>query len=554
MAQTGGSDPQNSLLPEINPQDIEIRSEFRARFPGLRRQPILGFNPKPRVFQVDPNRMPFMETKDEAVASIAITQLDRPVPPAKTIIQTPLRGNVYGKAGIGNFVSPEAEVFFFRDLNRANSVSGNFDFRSTDGHLDGDNLSSFRYFDGDVQLNSNLENGIKTTVGLGFLSDFNRMYNLADIYQDAMTETANKNYTGFGGKVTAEKTKNALQGWKLSLSGSSFGSDLEAGATDFTGTNSETYFSGEFETYWPGNRIYETFSAGGTVEGGAYDSNTINGQSWAIATAYGKYKKMINFNLHVSANAGLSYASDGFSDRIYLAPEVTVKYNLKDALAISGGISGAPGLKTIQDHHQTNRFLTTSDTLRHNYTSGIFGQVELSALEGNRIFGGLSYQITKNYAYYDRGTEERIGEEYQLFYNINYDKASIFELYGGITQQLVPETFWFDARFYARAHSLDDGGDIPYEERLGLKGALSYRPISELTLTSWADYIGNREAPSVNEELDGFILVNAGAEYQINARFGLYLKALNILGQNYEVWDGYEERPFQIFGGLTIKL
>ena len=43
FAQTGST--QNSLLPEIDPQDIEIRSEFRARFPGIRRQPILGFNP-----------------------------------------------------------------------------------------------------------------------------------------------------------------------------------------------------------------------------------------------------------------------------------------------------------------------------------------------------------------------------------------------------------------------------------------------------------------------------------------------------------------------------
>ena len=48
-----------SLLPDIDPQDIEIRGEFSARFPGIMRQPILGFSPRPRVFQIDPNRMPF---------------------------------------------------------------------------------------------------------------------------------------------------------------------------------------------------------------------------------------------------------------------------------------------------------------------------------------------------------------------------------------------------------------------------------------------------------------------------------------------------------------
>ena len=67
LAQTASD---NSLLPEINPQDIEIRSEFKARFPGLRRQPILGFNPKPRVFQIQADRMPFMESREDAVANI----------------------------------------------------------------------------------------------------------------------------------------------------------------------------------------------------------------------------------------------------------------------------------------------------------------------------------------------------------------------------------------------------------------------------------------------------------------------------------------------------
>ena len=118
-AQSSASD-QNSLLPEINPQDIEIRSEFRARFPGLRRQPILGFNPKPRVFQVDPYRMPFMESRDEAVASMAITQLDRPEPPERTIIEEPKRRAIFSRAGIGNFTTQNLMVYFSKilQLNR----------------------------------------------------------------------------------------------------------------------------------------------------------------------------------------------------------------------------------------------------------------------------------------------------------------------------------------------------------------------------------------------------------------------------------------------------
>ena len=108
---------QNSLLPEIDPQDIEIRSEFRARFPGIRRQPILGFNPMPRVFRIDPNRTPFMESDKDAVASIALTQLDRPDPPQKKILKEPSRANAYIKAGMGNYITPELEAYVLRRLN-----------------------------------------------------------------------------------------------------------------------------------------------------------------------------------------------------------------------------------------------------------------------------------------------------------------------------------------------------------------------------------------------------------------------------------------------------
>lgn len=77
-AETTGS---SSLLPEINPQDIEIRSEYKAQFPGVRRQPILGFKPRARVFQLDPNRMPYMESVEEVIMNLPIGTLSRPDAP-----------------------------------------------------------------------------------------------------------------------------------------------------------------------------------------------------------------------------------------------------------------------------------------------------------------------------------------------------------------------------------------------------------------------------------------------------------------------------------------
>src|SRR5690625_7525684 len=75
---TQGGD-EDALLPDIDPQDIEIRSEFKARFPGLRRQPILGFEPASRVYRVDPDRMPYIESLEEVVADLPVRSEERRV-------------------------------------------------------------------------------------------------------------------------------------------------------------------------------------------------------------------------------------------------------------------------------------------------------------------------------------------------------------------------------------------------------------------------------------------------------------------------------------------
>ncbi len=551
LAQSG-SNAQSSLLPEINPQDIEIRSEFRARFPGLRRQPILGFNPKPRVFQIDPNRIPFMESRDQAVASVAITQLDRPEPPERTVIDTPRRKNIFARAGFGNYITPEFDAYFFQDISHKSAVSGNIDFNSSDGHLE-NQLSSYRFLDGDVRFNSKLNRQTSISAHVGGVFDFNRLYNVAPLYQDVIGATAEKSYSGINAGLSFSQIKNALEGLSADIQLNTYNSELNAGTTDLGGSSNEMYVAGAFAKYWPGNRLYETFSVSGTFNLGSYENALNNSENVIQVGVSGEYKKLINFNLHITADAGVSYVSDGISNRVYFTPRALVTYNLKDALILKGGLSGSPDMLTLQEHYQENRFLNNETVLRHSYESKAFVEAALQLIEGNRLYGGINYSITKNQAFYDRKVEIRIGQPYQLFYELNYDKATEFELYGGVTQQLSPQEFWFDVRVYARSPKLDNGDEIPYEERIGVNTSINYKPVNELLLSGWIDFVGSRKAPSVNEELSAFTLANFQADYEITPKFGVYAKVLNILGQKYELWDGYEERPFQVFGGLILK-
>ena len=555
FAQGGQQGADNSLLPEINPQDIEIRSEFQARFPGLRRQPILGFNPKPRVFQIDPNRMPFMESRDEAVADISITQLGRPAPPSRSVLTSPSRINAYLRGGFGSFVTPEFNGYGFYKLNEKSLASADVNFRSSEGHLDSQE-SGFRYFDANVKYITRLENDLKLVIDAGALSDFNYLFDLNSSFQDNFIgKTSDKNYNGGSGQISLQKIRNTLEGWTLSAGGNVFNTSFDAGNSGITGNKDEKIGNLSFSYYWAGNNIYETFDVTGSLQVGNYDSRFTGSQDWLDAEASVEYERLFNFQTRIRAKGGLEYITDAFSNKFYPTPEVEIKHNLSNALSIKGMAFAKPEIQSLQEHHQYNRFLYVDNELQHSYNVGLMGEVDFHLFDGNRIYGGASYRFVRDYAYYQRrnlfgdpNSQQDIG-----FYSINYANANIFELYAGASQQLIPEKFWFDGKVYVRNPKLSSGGLIPYEEKLGIEGAISYKVVKALTINSWAEYIGARRSPSANSDLSAFVLLNAGAEYKINDTFGVYAKVLNILGQQYEIWNGYEERPFQMFGGLTIK-
>src|SRR5699024_1338436 len=71
----------NDMLPDIDPQDIEIRSEFQARFQGLRRQQILGFEPTATVDEADLYRIPYMEDLEDTAEDLTISNMLLPPSP-----------------------------------------------------------------------------------------------------------------------------------------------------------------------------------------------------------------------------------------------------------------------------------------------------------------------------------------------------------------------------------------------------------------------------------------------------------------------------------------
>ncbi|PAU95305.1 hypothetical protein CK503_03680 [Aliifodinibius salipaludis] len=541
-------DSESSMLPEIDPQDIEIRSQFEARFPGLRRQPILGFDPNPRVYQIDPNRTPFMETHEQVVANLPVSQLSRPEPPAYMAFPYSSPKNVFSRLGFGSYVSPEAEFWGVKRLSNKSYIGGDFDYSSSDGHLDNEN-SSFRFFDANAEYATKLSEKSQLAVNGGVKTSFNNMF---DLPTTTIPADARKEYNGINLGTEFRHFKNTVTGWKADANIRYYNIDLN-NAGSLTGKSEERVYNLSLAKRWAGGNTDETFTVKAGAKGGNYE-NTIAQDSWFTAQGGVVYERLFNYATNVKIDASVYFAQNSFDDQIYLGPEVTVEHPLMDILTLKVTAGANPYVKTLEQRHSENRFLTVNNTLRHTYRMYGKGEASIEYTDQGEFNFGFQYEDMSDYPIFLRSNNGPFGNQGYEYYEMQYRDAYKVSAYASVVHQIIPEKFQINGKVYLRSPKLKDGGRIPYEEKIGVNSGVTVQPFDGITFEAWADYVGSRRTFQTNEKLDSFILLGGQADVQITERFGAYIKLVNILSQDYEVWQGYNERPFQAYGGVTVKL
>jgi len=544
----GQQDDDAALLPDIDPQDIEIRGQFLARFPGLRRQPILGFDPSLRIYQIDPNRQPFMETGDEVVASLPVSELTRPAPPAYNALQYNDEIYAYSRIGVGSFTSPEAQFWGVLPINEQSYIGVDLDFSSSDGHLD-EQPSSFRFLTGNAEFGTKLDEKTKLQLYGGGQSDFNHP---AEFSAGVLNETVNIEHQGFHAGAELSRFKNDIAGWQLQGNVRNFSTHFES--QTFPGTIDELTYSGSFSNRWALGNPGETFTLKAGGRGGNYEPENLESQIWSTLQGGIVYERLFNYNTQLHAEADVFYTTNIQEDNVYPGGLLEINHWFGDRLKVTGKVQGKPQLKTVEQLHEHNRFLGVENDLVHTYSIDVTGEAEIKYYRGSKLHGGVTYTNAQNYAFFLPETQRvPIGERLDT-YTVNYQNATNFKLFAGITHQLLPERFWISGQAYLQNPELDGGDDIPFEENFGVNASMSLRPINRITIEGWADYVGERSTNITNDNTVGdFFLVGGQLDVEVTNNFGAYLKLVNILGQEYEVFEGYEERPFQVYGGLTIK-
>ncbi len=580
------SQQAGSLLPDINPQDIEIRGDFQARFVGLSRQPILGFDPRPRVFQIDPNRMPFIESADEVLATVSITDLERPISPDYDPIHIPRQNHTFARMGFGMFSSPFADVQHESRLSDNAILLADAHFHSSAGHMDDENTAFRRSA---LQLSYNIfGDNSKFSAFAGFESGFN--YHARDLVNSTDTQFKSEIYSLNSG-ISYQKNYNAFSAFRFSLDYRLFSLEQEVNPVPSSTPYQEHVFGYNLSRTITGSHIDEIWSISLQGHSGIF-SNTSrleNDGSWTVNQFNLGYERRIFPELKAKLMADASFAN-GYENQFLFRPGLKLSFAGLDDTEIRAGANLFTDDPSAYRQFQYNPLLVSTGSMTPEMGFEAYFQLGYELTSNLKVYADTRYRWYENYlspvahfAFIDNA-------EIPLYENVTLSNVQSWVNSAGVSYDFVPGRFSAsldasiktvnlnsDSEIISGNTRLDDNNaNTPgFYDPLAFSLNIFTNPLRNLYITTWADYKAGREAmqfdrianPSTmplvdpitynlenNENLksDNVFLVNIQVDYRVSPNFGLYLRGLNMLDQQYEYWRGYQERPLQIYGGFTL--
>lgn len=143
---------QDVVLPDLAPREVEITGDLTISFPSLRRQPLIGFNPPPRVPEIPNSRAPFTEAYKQPSTELPPSPLRPPAPPAVSSLASRMPSRGYVTATAGRYLDRTVEGVLTLSLSEQSATTLDVTYFGTNGLESGPlNASSARdLFDGKV--------------------------------------------------------------------------------------------------------------------------------------------------------------------------------------------------------------------------------------------------------------------------------------------------------------------------------------------------------------------------------------------------------------------
>ena len=521
--------PSNSLLPDINPQDIEIKGNFKATFPGLRRQPILGFNPTSPIFQMNKNHVPYMESPDQAVANISISKLESPIAPQKHYFTYPKSSSLYSMLGWGTDMSPQLKAYGEFHSNQETTVLAKVNFESSNGHY-ANQADSYRNFNFNVNWLHKLSKESRLGFGVEGMNNFN--------YRPGYAQKTE--YGNVGLQAGFEHLKNEFDEFKAHINYHYF--RYLPKVTNVQ--SSEHVIDLTLHKTWTGPAMNSNFIANLNTQSSIYTNPILTNENWDIVNPEIGYRVRKGYSHRITLKVDGFYAKDQSAGKFFAYPDLTYEFwkgtNFKFTANVNGKVFN-PGMQGR--YLQDEMLVTQMNPLNERVLTGR-AHAQLTFFKGLQFSGGFRYQKYYMFQYVSRNP---LGQ-YRLSQDTN---TRMWRAYLGLSYDVIANKVAFTSKFYLQNQQLSNGNDVPFMENSGITTELSVNPVSKLNFKLWANYIGKRPK-STSGDLNAAILLGGHIEYRFTQHIGVYISGNNLLNRQYVMWPNYKEMPLRIFGGITL--
>jgi len=546
-----------TALPNIAPQEVEIRGQLETRFPRLERQPLVGFNPPPRVPIISSDRRPLIGEYRQDTADLPGSPLRQPALAARSFhTGTPASGTV--EALSGRYFDRQARVRVSAPLSSTTRLQTRLRYRGSEGHTPGDispDASSAR---------DNLE------ASLGLRTRGSRLSAEVD---GGVFLTG---YDMFGAVSSPEArtpTRDARGGQlsgRLETAGSRIDARLHVGGSilelnsDAVGSGAQALLASSLneQRLHADGRATVPFGTFSVTASGLFDGSNIDETGGMIRDGWvQRYEGggLIGFQpvSSVDVRAGarvIGYSDQVFSARgssgLYVAPAFDANWYPRQGLQIYAYNEPATSRHDVRHLLDTSPFMAQQSTLRPTIRlwdteAGVrtfIGPAQLG------VHAGFEQNPTRRFFESDRRGDATL-------IRISHAEARIFS--GGATlsvslprglQTSLDYTYKDgtlteqDTRIpYLAAHTASLSFTLPFAERRGMV---------ELEGLVESDRVATRNASTT---LDPFVQLNVAGSYGVTDALSVVGRMDNILGGTLERWENYPEAPQILSLGLRLR-
>nr|WP_315253098.1 TonB-dependent receptor [uncultured Flavobacterium sp.] len=528
-----------------------------------------------------------VNTNDENPKKESVNYSILPFPVASTF--APSKGNAqgvekgkqerlfknYATVGLGNYGSLNAELYVNEDLNNSEYVSGMFRHNSSQGEIKDVLLDNF-YYDTKIDLlyGSNKEE-MAWDIKLGYQ---NQIYNWYGLPAD------------FGTTLTIPESMDLVYGIKPQQSYNTFtagGSlafedgilnDLSLDFTHFTDdfSSAENRFllapTFKFDVMDEAikTKVFVDYIDGSFMKDYS-ETNTADIKygftNLGIVPSF--VMKRDDWTIDIGAGLVYSMGKDNTSSKFYVYPSVKASYNVvSDLMIFYANAIGDLQQNTYKNFVDDNPYV--SPTLNIKPTNELY---DIQAGLKGKLASTVSYDVRASYIYDENKALFRSNNYTENNTNANYGFGNSFHVvYDDLTTM----------RFYGEIKA-DLAKGITVEADVTInsytkKSEQEAWNLPEFQFNSKADfmitekwfagvnlfYTGERKDYQLNTDifyvvtpgpitLDSYFDLNANIRYKHNERFTAFLKANNILNNDYQKWLNYQVQGFQVMVGGNYK-